>query len=109
MPVLPVSVGGATTREAVGIVADFGSVRRRSPAQRVGRPRRLLVFLTQGIGLRPQPWAPFSGPVGPERTTRSEAKSKLALREAVGGGRDQEIQRELVLAISGGRAASGLH
>ena len=22
---------------------------------------------TQGIGLRPQPWAPFSRPVGPDR------------------------------------------
>src|SRR3954454_8494789 len=30
------------------------------------RPHRVVNLATQGIGLRPQPWAPFSRPVGPD-------------------------------------------
>ena len=35
------------------------------------RPRVCRVLLTQGIGLRPQPWAPFSRPVGPAGPARN--------------------------------------
>jgi hypothetical protein len=33
------------------------------------RPHRVVKLATQGIGLRPQPWAPFSRPVGPDGPT----------------------------------------
>src|SRR6185436_20372319 len=43
----------------------------RSPGRlpRPFRPRTMARLLTQGISLRPQPWAPLSRPVGPEGRT----------------------------------------
>jgi hypothetical protein len=38
----------------------------RVPASRAFRPHRVVNLSTQGIGLRPRPWAPFSRPVGPD-------------------------------------------
>jgi len=46
------------------------------------RPHFVYQFSTQGIGLRPQPWAPFSRPVGPDgpaSVTRRSPLSRISL------------------------------
>jgi hypothetical protein len=57
-------------------------------AQLSVQPRSLAAFqaawlgglVTQGIGLRPQPWAGFSRPVGPGLTVAANAKREPTLR-----------------------------
>jgi hypothetical protein len=44
-------------------VARTGSGRKLS---RPFRPQPFCHLSTQGVGLRPRPWAPFSRPVGPD-------------------------------------------
>ena len=44
---------------------DRCSSHRRDDGLAAFQAAPVLVLLTQGIGLRPQPWAPFSRPVGP--------------------------------------------
>jgi len=45
---------------------------------RPSRPHRVVNLSTQGIGLRPQPWAPFSRPVGPDGPTSVTSCSDLS-------------------------------